>query len=75
MTEEERIMCDSCEAVTINGVLCHEHGCPDAWKDSIVECWNCGSSFQPEFKGQHFCDDDCHNAYYGVEDTEEYTDE
>ena len=28
--------CESCEAVSINGVWCHEHGCPDA-KDETVE--------------------------------------
>ena len=24
--------CDQCVAVMINGVLCHEHGCPNARK-------------------------------------------
>ncbi len=33
-------MCQSCEALTINGLYCHEHGCPDAWKD--VKCKLCG---------------------------------
>ena len=26
-------VCDSCEAVMINGVYCHEHGCPNARKE------------------------------------------
>lgn len=26
--------CDSCNPSMINGALCHEHGCPDAWRDS-----------------------------------------
>jgi hypothetical protein len=25
-----RISCDQCEALVINGVPCHEHGCPNA---------------------------------------------
>lgn len=25
---EEKGRCDSCEAAMINGVRCHEHGCP-----------------------------------------------
>lgn len=29
-------MCDSCEVLTINGVYCHELGCPEAWKDEII---------------------------------------
>ena len=34
-------MCDSCEVLNINGVNCHEHGCPDAWKDYKTECYEC----------------------------------
>ncbi len=55
-------MCDSCEVLNINGVNCHEHGCPDAWMDQVRECKWCGSAFQPEEKGQWFCDDDCDYA-------------
>jgi hypothetical protein len=24
--------CDQCEAVMVNGVYCHEHGCPVLWE-------------------------------------------
>ena len=26
--------CDGCAILSINGVLCHETGCPDSWRDS-----------------------------------------
>ena len=29
-------MCQQCETVHINGVKCHEQGCPDAWMDYIA---------------------------------------
>ena len=43
--------CNSCEALMINGVYCHEAGCPDAWRDYTSECAECG------------CDDGNHWAY------------
>jgi len=57
-------MCDSCEAAMINGVLCHEHGCPDAWKDETRECEWCGKKFKPERRRQDCCCDSCHRIYY-----------
>lgn len=39
--------CDSCSPANINGILCHEAGCPDAWKDYIIECFQCGCEFYP----------------------------
>lgn len=57
--------CDACEVLTINGVRCHEHGCPDAWKDEIRNCKWCGQEFTPHARAQFVCDDDCAEAYYG----------
>lgn len=34
-----RVYCDSCEATAINGVACHERGCPN----KPVECRECGA--------------------------------
>lgn len=33
--------CDGCNPCMINGVLCHETGCPYAWKDDddSIEAW------------------------------------
>jgi len=52
-------MCKSCEILIIQGVICHEKGCPDAWKDETRECKWCGQIFKPEKANQDFCSDDC----------------
>lgn len=67
-------MCESCEALTVNGVLCHEVGCPDAWMGEVRTCFECGCDFRAEERYQrccwdclraedhaddHVCDDDC----------------
>jgi hypothetical protein len=56
--------CDSCDACFINGVLCHEHGCPDAWREETRECKWCGGQFTPEDRAQVLCCEDCAEAYY-----------
>ena len=56
-------MCDQCEALMINGIYCHEHGCPDAWKDEIRECKWCGTEFEPEEQHQEFCEESCAESY------------
>jgi hypothetical protein len=58
-----RVHCDSCEVLVVNGIICHEHGCPDAWRDSIRECKWCGSDFKPEDADQRFCEDSCADSY------------
>lgn len=57
-------MCEQCEVMTINGVLCHEHGCPDAWKDYERECDWCGTEFIPENRDQIYCCPSCAASYY-----------
>jgi hypothetical protein len=42
-----RERCHSCEVMYINGVRCHETGCPDAWKDTMIPCFECGCDFLP----------------------------
>ena len=59
-------MCNSCEVLNINGVNCHENGCPDAWKDYDVECSWCGANFEPEFKGQEHCSEQCYECDAGL---------
>jgi hypothetical protein len=49
--------CDSCSPCRINGVLCHEAGCPDAWRDHAVSCFECGCDFYPESRRQRVCAD------------------
>jgi len=55
--DEESIKCESCDSLTINGVFCHEVGCPDAWKNHPVACFQCGFDFIPEEKYDRTCPD------------------
>lgn len=47
--------CDQCQMLSINGLPCHETGCPNSRKTWIaergewvrfVECWECGSEVE-----------------------------
>ena len=48
--------CDQCEVARINGIACHEEGCPNSHLDPItgdphpVECGECGCDYVPEVK-------------------------
>ena len=55
--------CDGCSPAMVNGTLCHEHGCPDSWRDSVRECFECGCDFLPETSGQSVCSD-CHTFHW-----------
>ncbi len=59
-------MCNSCEIMIINGVKCHERGCPDTWEDEQRECNWCGAEFKPTEKDQQLCSDDCIETYYNI---------
>jgi hypothetical protein len=41
------IKCDQCEAAMINGIFCHETGCPNARKRWDGDCWliECGAEY------------------------------
>ena len=58
------MLCNSCDCLFINGIKCHEHGCPDKWKDEIRECEWCGCEFKPEERFQRFCSEECAESYY-----------
>lgn len=64
--------CDSCQVLYINGVKCHETGCPDAYKDELRDCKECGQEFEPQDKYQKFCCDQCYNHYCGFYDPSDY---
>jgi hypothetical protein len=53
--------CDGCSPAVINGVLCHEAGCPESWRDYTKECCECGCEFYADVRWQSICDD-CANA-------------
>lgn len=64
------IACDQCQVLSIQGVACHETGCPNSWIDPVTgkafqqECYACGSMFLPGTKGQRYCSTDCQESYY-----------
>ncbi len=81
-TSPKHNRCNQCEALVINGVYCHETGCPNSKKTWVaergewvlfVECWNCGCDVE---KGT-FCDCVLDEEFLGygndvdIEDSEE----
>ena len=55
--------CDQCQVLGINGVACHETGCPNAWLHPISgepysqACAECGCDYKPEEMLQRVCSD------------------
>lgn len=47
--------CNDCSPSRINGVICHEAGCPSAWKDSAWECIECNARFYSPNRHQRTC--------------------
>jgi len=62
--------CDGCSPSMVNGILCHEHGCPEKWRDTEYECYWCGTDYLPQSEPGHLklCSDECYRAYMGFED-------
>lgn len=82
MSKYVTLRCDSCEPLAINGVACHETGCPESWKSPVtgepylVKCRWCDATFKPEDKGDRYCDASCYAAYNGLPDpSDSYNDE
>ena len=67
-------MCNSCETVGINGVLCHETGCPEAFKDQERECKECDAQFKPKESHHEHCSPQCYAIYHGLPFDEETDD-
>lgn len=61
-----RVRCDSCELARINGLICHETGCPNAWQGYLRECKWCGALFRPKEKYHSCCCTSCARSYHGV---------
>lgn len=48
--------CDGCSPSNINGRLCHETGCPEAWRDYPQDCDVCGFAFfRTESRHERIC--------------------
>ncbi len=67
------MMCDQCHVVRINGIACHETGCPN-WnldpmtgKRQTQQCPWCGCAFTQTDEHDYgdYCDDTCRRADYG----------
>lgn len=58
-------MCESCNVLNIQGVNCHETGCPDAWIGHLRECKNCDNRFIPEERDEIYCCIECCREYHG----------
>lgn len=53
-----RVSCDQCQLLRINGIVCHEIGCPNQPR----QCKNCDRTMR---QGQReFCNNKCHHDYY-----------
>jgi len=59
----DKNQCPSCEAMMIQGVYCHESGCPDKWRNETHECKWCGSQFVPDAPDQSYCCEECGISY------------
>ena len=59
-------MCQSCEMLNINGLNCHETGCPDAWLWYHRECCWCGQLFLPDQLHQKYCSCECFASDNGL---------
>lgn len=69
--------CNQCEMLSINGVACHEHGCPNAnkvWRDGEwvreYECPECGQTYLERSEANDCCNDmDWADQDYDADDT------
>jgi hypothetical protein len=59
---KQRVFCDQCQMLSINGVPCHETGCPNSKKHwdadrqewvRYVKCWECGDEFPEDEAEAH----------------------
>lgn len=40
--------CIGCQLMSINGLVCHEIGCPEGWRGEERQCKWCGQTFEAE---------------------------
>jgi len=66
--------CPNCKTVRINGVLCHEDGCPTPHIGKTLECIWCGAKFKVPAdeepikrrimgRERYFCSEDCLESF------------
>lgn len=64
-----RVRCDNCNPVAIQGIVCHEEGCPTPWRgaNSVRECKNCPRKFTPNTElrwHSGMCSVGCYRDYW-----------
>jgi Zn finger protein HypA/HybF involved in hydrogenase expression len=59
----------------VNGVYCHEQGCPDAWRNYTIDCWECGFEFQREERYQQVCGDCASDRTWHIQHGDDSTEE
>ena len=58
--------CDQCEAMMINGIYCHETGCPRATQ--TAECFECGINVTVPVgypRTLTYCSEECYRIAHG----------
>ena len=60
------MLCSNCDCIRINGLKCHETGCPTAYLDEVRECKECGADYQPDSRNDIACSPCCAAAYRGT---------
>lgn len=48
-----------CELLRINGLVTHEFGCTEKWRDETRKCRVCGIAFRPASRHDGYCSNSC----------------
>lgn len=63
---EAKKKCDQCDSTTINGVFCHETGCPNDFRER--SCQDCSEIFLALAHRARRCDE-CNAAWFEENET------
>lgn len=58
--------CTQCQVLSINGLRCHETGCPIAWREYTKRCRNCKREFKLKEQRQEVCSKQCYRDFWGT---------
>jgi hypothetical protein len=58
-----RLRCPSCQLARIQGIVCHETGCPDRHLFTFTSCLWCGQRCKARRDGRRFCSGSCYRSY------------
>jgi hypothetical protein len=60
-TKQRKVKCDQCQLLRINGVVCHEIGCPNATVSKT--CKWCDREFRTKDRFRQTCSPGCQKAW------------